>query len=367
MLRIFQNSTRYTDAQSFRICQLNGFVPDSWFAIKCYMKTSAMFILAIGSCATIIIFGLIVLKFEQPFPPGKSSASYDWDSVWNAWWCMILTMTTVGYGEIFPVTVGGRIFTILACIIGVFVVSMIIAKLTDLIALNPDQEAAYEEIMNEQKRKKNEEVRSSLVQRFIAWRLAVIRKKPTKERFQAETAYTQFKAQIQYQEELIEHLNPQLGESIEKLSSTTLGFIKSCADKLEPMQTEINDTICDVRKEQVGLDKKALEMYDITYKLVSFVCMTNRMGRAQALKSIDRLKMFFSSDGIKNKHLESTEYLQRFMEAREPLIKFNQDIGKFKNKFEAHQQRKLKREEERKRREEEKKKRLEMIEKGFRG
>ena len=57
---------------------------------------------------------------------------------------MILTMTTVGYGEIFPVTPGGRIFTIIACIIGVFMVSLIMAKLTELIDLDSGQSEAYE-------------------------------------------------------------------------------------------------------------------------------------------------------------------------------------------------------------------------------
>ena len=65
LLRIFQNHTQYTNGQAFRICQINGFVPDSWFAIKCMMSTNPMFFLAIGSAGTIILFGLICLKFER--------------------------------------------------------------------------------------------------------------------------------------------------------------------------------------------------------------------------------------------------------------------------------------------------------------
>lgn len=62
--RMFQNTSQYTNLQSYRICQLNGFVPDTLFAIKCYMKTMAMLFLLIISCSAIIIFGLIVRKFE---------------------------------------------------------------------------------------------------------------------------------------------------------------------------------------------------------------------------------------------------------------------------------------------------------------
>jgi hypothetical protein len=60
---------------------------------------------------------------------------------------MILTMTTVGYGDIFPVTTAGRITTIIACIWGMFVVSMIIVTLTNIIMLTKEEDAAYKLIV----------------------------------------------------------------------------------------------------------------------------------------------------------------------------------------------------------------------------
>jgi hypothetical protein len=62
--RLFQNFSQYTGTQAYRICHINGFTPGPWFAIKCYMKTAAMFSLSIISVMTIITFGLIVKKFE---------------------------------------------------------------------------------------------------------------------------------------------------------------------------------------------------------------------------------------------------------------------------------------------------------------
>lgn len=164
---------------------------------------------------------------------------------------------------------------------------------------------------------------------------------------------------------LMEHLNPQLGDSIKSLSSTTLGFIKSCATALDPVKKDILDVICDIRANQINIDKKALEMYDVTLKLTSFLCMTNRMGKNQQLKNIDRLRMFFSSDGQKNKHVRAVIYLQEFMKCREPLIKFFGDVEEFKRRFGVIQEKKRQRELERKRREQLKRERLEMIERGL--
>jgi septal ring factor EnvC (AmiA/AmiB activator) len=132
------------------------------------------------------------------------------------------------------------------------------------------------------------------------------------------------------------------------------------------MKTHVLNTICDIRENQVDVDKKALEMYDITLKLTSFIAMTNRMGKNQQLKSIDRLRMFFSSDGQKNKHVRSVIYLQEFMRCREPLIKFFGEVEDSKKKFNVIQEKKKKRELEKKKREQARKEKLAQIEKGLR-
>ena len=62
--RLFQNISQYTSVKAFRVCHLNGFVPGPLFAIKCYMRTYAMLFLSLISCTAIIVFGLIVKKFE---------------------------------------------------------------------------------------------------------------------------------------------------------------------------------------------------------------------------------------------------------------------------------------------------------------
>ena len=112
---------------------------------------------------------------------------------------MILTMTTVGYGEIYPITAGGRIGTIIACIIGVFVVSMIMSKLQELIRLDPDQQLAFDEIMNEAKRKENDAIKSQLTNYFILYRIASRLKKPFPEVFRRQIEYKMFKEKIAYQ------------------------------------------------------------------------------------------------------------------------------------------------------------------------
>jgi len=45
-------------------------------------------------------------------------------SVFASLWWSIVTLTTVGYGDVYPVTTGGRVFTFFVLLVGLGVVSV---------------------------------------------------------------------------------------------------------------------------------------------------------------------------------------------------------------------------------------------------
>lgn len=45
-------------------------------------------------------------------------------SIFHSLWWALATLTTVGYGDIYPITVGGKIFTFFVLIIGVGIVAI---------------------------------------------------------------------------------------------------------------------------------------------------------------------------------------------------------------------------------------------------
>jgi voltage-gated potassium channel len=47
-----------------------------------------------------------------------------YSSVFHSLWWAVATLTTVGYGDVYPITVGGRIFTFLVLLVGLGVVSV---------------------------------------------------------------------------------------------------------------------------------------------------------------------------------------------------------------------------------------------------
>lgn len=65
-----------------------------------------------------------IYYFENPVQPD------DFSSVFKSLWWATSTLTLLGYGDVYPVTTGGRIFTFLVLIVGI----AMIAVLTGLIA-----------------------------------------------------------------------------------------------------------------------------------------------------------------------------------------------------------------------------------------
>ncbi|MFC1786302.1 ion transporter [Candidatus Neomarinimicrobiota bacterium] len=59
-----------------------------------------------------------IYYFENPAQPEQ------FKSVIHCFWWAITTLTTVGYGDMYPITVGGKIFTSLIIIIGIGIVAV---------------------------------------------------------------------------------------------------------------------------------------------------------------------------------------------------------------------------------------------------
>ncbi len=45
-------------------------------------------------------------------------------SIFHSMWWSVATLTTVGYGDIYPITVGGKIFTFIVLMIGLGIVAV---------------------------------------------------------------------------------------------------------------------------------------------------------------------------------------------------------------------------------------------------
>ncbi|NAX22288.1 potassium channel family protein, partial [Vibrio sp. V39_P1S14PM300] len=59
-----------------------------------------------------------IYYFENPVQPEVFS------SIFHSLWWAVATLTTVGYGDIYPITPGGKVFTFFVLIVGLGIVSI---------------------------------------------------------------------------------------------------------------------------------------------------------------------------------------------------------------------------------------------------
>lgn len=69
-----------------------------------------------------------IYYFEHETQPDKFA------SVFHSLWWAVITLTTVGYGDIYPVTIGGRFFTVAVLMVGIGIVAVPAAIVTSALS-----------------------------------------------------------------------------------------------------------------------------------------------------------------------------------------------------------------------------------------
>ena len=72
------------------------------------------------------------------------SNNFDFSFLANDIWLIVITMTTVGFGEGYPATHLGRFIGVIACLIGLLLVSLMVVSLTISTEFTPQENKAFE-------------------------------------------------------------------------------------------------------------------------------------------------------------------------------------------------------------------------------
>ena len=89
-------------------------------------------------------------KVDQPDPDNNIEFHY-FDDYQDAIWFMIITMTSVGYGDIVAVTPVGRVVTLIATILGALYLAMMVALITEWLILEEKQALGMHKVKDQDK------------------------------------------------------------------------------------------------------------------------------------------------------------------------------------------------------------------------
>ena len=88
------------------------------FQLALKIAREELLVFFIATCILFFVAGAGIYRFENPVQPEVFT------SVFSSMYWAVITLTTVGYGDIYPITVGGRIFTFVILMIGLGVVAV---------------------------------------------------------------------------------------------------------------------------------------------------------------------------------------------------------------------------------------------------
>eukprot|EP01017_Pseudomicrothorax_dubius_P019658 TRINITY_DN2158_c0_g1_i3.p1 TRINITY_DN2158_c0_g1~~TRINITY_DN2158_c0_g1_i3.p1 ORF type:complete len:275 (+),score=81.80 TRINITY_DN2158_c0_g1_i3:816-1640(+) len=115
--------------------------PNFMFVAKSMMKGYPFKVLTIALLGSIFLFAHALRLCERPI--NRLDPNMDFGKFKNAIWNVLVTMTTVGYGDFYARTDFGRIVAFLVCIWGVFVVSLMVVTLTNVLNMGALELKAY--------------------------------------------------------------------------------------------------------------------------------------------------------------------------------------------------------------------------------
>lgn len=89
-----------------------------------------------------LILAQILRIFELPWEINSAINSVDLKDYGSAIWLIIITSTTVGYGDIYPHTIGGQVIITLTAFWGTFLVSLLVLVVANIFDLSSDEQKA---------------------------------------------------------------------------------------------------------------------------------------------------------------------------------------------------------------------------------
>ena len=147
LLKYFAFNSTWAKSNVEKIC--NDFHTEGGisFAIKAELKENPYTLVLVALSISIFIFGYAMRNIELAFSePKEKFMIFDWTNTFNGFWCIVMTILTVGYGDFYPQTTLGKIIAVLACVWGTILISLMVVSMTFSVEFSPQEEKAFAEI-----------------------------------------------------------------------------------------------------------------------------------------------------------------------------------------------------------------------------
>ena len=133
VIRAIFNYNIFTDVYAKKLCRSYGFTAGQRFTFKSILKTKPEMTVSVMFIISIFMFAYLIRITEQPYY--NALGQHDFDRYFQGIWCIVITMTTVGYGDLTPATDFGRVIMMFVALWGTFLISLLILIASDIFAM----------------------------------------------------------------------------------------------------------------------------------------------------------------------------------------------------------------------------------------
>lgn len=143
--RIYSYFSSWTTEAANSICHKYNVVPGIHFAMKAELKKRPYTALFFSSIFIVVILSFAVRTFEYYVVAEitNKSTGENLQLLSDSIWMILVTMTTVGFGEYFPRSHFGRFIGVVSCVIGMLLVSLIVVSLAIISEFTSEEKKAY--------------------------------------------------------------------------------------------------------------------------------------------------------------------------------------------------------------------------------
>lgn len=145
LIRNFFNYSRYSDVFAKRLCERYGFTANTRFCFKCYVIKRPFSTVLSTLVVAILISAYILKVLERPMH--EEHGNYYFSYYLNSIYQVVITMTTVGYGDYTPWTPLGKVLSIGNAIFGGFIVTLTIVTLSGIFNFSMTQRNAFNTLL----------------------------------------------------------------------------------------------------------------------------------------------------------------------------------------------------------------------------
>ena len=174
ILKVISSFTIWSSDQVYKIGIKHKLNIGTSFILKAQFKYSSYLFMLISFISLVGIFGFLLRTFEYGFEPnenfkynGNAITNPNFEDYTDTFWVIIITMMTVGYGDIYPSTHFGRIVVFISALFGTILTSLLIAAMGSFVTFSPKEKKVHNIIYKNNKINECEKCAVFLIKKIL--------------------------------------------------------------------------------------------------------------------------------------------------------------------------------------------------------